>query len=59
MFRLAGLEEIDTVFALDLIRKLDKDAVFKMLDTVGSSGFSHRPNNKTNIGLGRPLKTEE
>ena len=52
-------EKIDTVFALDLIRKLDKDAVSGMLNTVQSAGFSHRPNNKTNIGLGRPLKTEE
>ena len=52
-------QKIDTVFALDLIRKLDKDAVLEMLNTVESSGFSYRPNNKTNIGLGRPLKTEE
>ena len=49
---------IDTVFALDLIRKLDKEAVAEMLNTVQASGFSHRLNNKTNIGLGRPLKTE-
>jgi Pyruvate/2-oxoacid:ferredoxin oxidoreductase delta subunit len=51
-------QNIDTVFALDLIRKLDKEAVSEMLNTVQSSGFTYRPNNKTNIGLGRPLKTE-
>lgn len=51
-------EKIQTVFALDLIRKLDEIAVSEMLKKVQSAGFQNRPNNKTNLGLGRPVKGE-
>ena len=50
--------KIDTVFSLDLICRVNPDGSIPTIDIAKAAGFSPRPNTKTNIGLGRPLKEE-
>jgi NAD-dependent dihydropyrimidine dehydrogenase PreA subunit len=47
--------EIDTVFSLDLISRLEADGSNPTLAIAREAGFVPRPNAKTNVGLGRPL----
>jgi NAD-dependent dihydropyrimidine dehydrogenase PreA subunit len=48
--------ELDTVFSLCLINRIDPDGDLPNLSIATRAGFSPRPNTKTNVGLGRPLK---
>jgi NAD-dependent dihydropyrimidine dehydrogenase PreA subunit len=47
--------QIDTVFSLDLISRLEADGVNPTLAIARQAGFTPRPNAKINVGLGRPL----
>ena len=47
--------EIDTVFALDLVSRVDKDGSTAADRVASEIGIEPAPNCKTNIGLGRPL----
>lgn len=47
--------EIDTVFSLDVITRVNDDWTIPNLDVISNSGFTARPNAKINLGLGRPL----
>jgi NAD-dependent dihydropyrimidine dehydrogenase PreA subunit len=47
---------IDTVFSLCLICRAEADQTFPVLPLAKKAGFDARPNTKTNVGLGRPLK---
>ncbi|MHB8763484.1 MAG: 4Fe-4S binding protein [Deferrisomatales bacterium] len=51
-------KRIDTVFSLDLISRVEPDGTIPVLAAAQEAGFSVRPNCKTNVGLGRPLKQE-
>ena len=59
---LAALKEvsskIDTVFSLCLISRVDDDGTIPTVAIAKDAGFELRPNTKTNVGLGRPLKQE-
>lgn len=46
---------IDTVFSLDLINRVNADGTIPALELARKAGYAPRPNNKTNLGLGRPL----
>ena len=46
--------EVDTVFSLDLISRVDPYGTIPVLTIAEEAGFSPRPNTKTNIGLGKP-----
>ena len=50
--------QIDTVFSLDLISRVDPDGNMPNLAIAEEAGFTPRPNTKTNVGLGRPLFEE-
>ncbi|MDF1593830.1 MAG: 4Fe-4S binding protein [Desulfobacterales bacterium] len=50
--------QIDTVFSLDLISRVDSDGTMPNLAIAEEAGFTPRPNTKTNVGLGRPLFKE-
>ena len=50
--------QIDTVFSLDLISRVDSDGNMPNLAIAEEVGFFPRPNTKTNVGLGRPLFEE-
>jgi hypothetical protein len=50
--------KIDTVFSLCLISLVDADGSIPTIEIAQEAGFELRPNTKTNIGLGRPLKLE-
>lgn len=50
--------QIDTVFSLDLINRVEPDGSIPVLTIAEAAGFSPRPNTKTNVGLGRPLFEE-
>jgi Pyruvate/2-oxoacid:ferredoxin oxidoreductase delta subunit len=50
--------QIDTVFSLDLINRVNEDGTIPALDLARKAGYNPRPNNKTNLGLGRPLIEE-
>jgi hypothetical protein len=50
--------QIDTVFSLDLISRVDPDGSLPVLSIAAEAGFFPRPNTKTNVGLGRPLFEE-
>lgn len=50
--------KIDTVFSVDLISRVNADGTIPNVSVAKDSGFSPRPNTKTNVGLGRPLKEE-
>jgi NAD-dependent dihydropyrimidine dehydrogenase PreA subunit len=49
---------IKTVFSLDLISRVSEDGAIPVLPIVKETGLTVRPNAKTNLGLGRPLKEE-
>ena len=51
-------ENIDTVFSLDLINRVDPDGGIPAIPIAVSAGFMVGIQNKTNLGLGRPLKEE-
>jgi Pyruvate/2-oxoacid:ferredoxin oxidoreductase delta subunit len=50
--------KIETVFSLDLISRVGLDGTVPTVAIATEAGFSPRPNTKTNVGLGRPLKEE-
>jgi NAD-dependent dihydropyrimidine dehydrogenase PreA subunit len=50
--------KIETVFSLDLISRPGADGTISTVAIAKEAGFSPRPNTKTNVGLGRPLKEE-
>ncbi|MCJ7596574.1 MAG: 4Fe-4S binding protein [Desulfobacterales bacterium] len=50
--------QIDTVFSLCLISRVYPDGSVPVASTARQAGFILRPNTKTNVGLGRPLKEE-
>jgi Pyruvate/2-oxoacid:ferredoxin oxidoreductase delta subunit len=50
--------QIDTVFSLDLISRVDADGDIPTTAVALEAGYSPRPNTKTNVGLGRPLFEE-
>lgn len=50
--------QIDTVFSLGLINRVNEDGTIPALDLARRAGYNPRPNNKTNLGLGRPLFKE-
>ena len=49
---------IDTVFSLCLTSRVDPDGSIPVEAIARQAGFSPRPNTKTNLGLGRPLKED-
>ncbi len=51
-------KQIDTVFSLDLISRVNEDGSIPVVPIAKEVGFAPRPNTKTNVGLGRPLKEE-
>ena len=46
--------QIDTVFSLDLINRVNPDGTIPVMAIAEKAGFSPRPNTKTNVGLGKP-----
>lgn len=48
-------KEIDTVFSLDVISRVDDDGRIPVLPAIKETGFQARPNAKINLGMGRPL----
>ena len=51
-------KEIDTVFSLDLISRVNPDGTIPTAAIAESAGFSPRPNAKINVGLGKPRAKE-
>jgi Pyruvate/2-oxoacid:ferredoxin oxidoreductase delta subunit len=51
-------KKIETVFSVDLISRVGADGSIPTVAIAQDAGFSPRPNTKTNVGLGRPLKEE-
>ena len=49
---------IDTVFSLDLISRVEADGNIPVISIAQSAGFFSSKNCKTNLGLGRPLVEE-
>ena len=47
---------LDTVFSLDLIACFEKPYELPKIPVLEELGLSPRPNNKINLGMGRPLK---
>ncbi len=47
---------LDTVFSLSLASRVNEDGSIPAVSIAREAGFSLRPNTKTNVGLGRPLK---
>jgi len=52
-------QEIETVFSLDLITKVNPDGSFPTDPYVKEAGLWLAPNGKTCVGLGRPLAKED
>jgi Pyruvate/2-oxoacid:ferredoxin oxidoreductase delta subunit len=50
--------EIDTVFSLCLINRVESDGSTPGVRIAEEAGFAPLPNTKTNVGLGRPLAVE-
>jgi Pyruvate/2-oxoacid:ferredoxin oxidoreductase delta subunit len=50
--------KIDTVFSVGLISRVNEDGTIPTVSIAREAGFFPRPNTKTNVGLGRPLKEE-
>ena len=50
--------QINTVFSLGLISRIDPSAKVPVADIALKAGFEIRPNGKINVGLGRPLKED-
>ncbi|MBW2146836.1 MAG: 4Fe-4S dicluster domain-containing protein [Deltaproteobacteria bacterium] len=51
--------QVESVFSLDVICRMDPDGTIPVLDTLDRLGFAYRPNAKVNMGLGRPLFQED
>ncbi len=51
--------QLDTVYSLDVICRMDPDGTIPVLKTLDRSGIAYRPNAKVNVGLGRPLFRED
>ncbi|BCV24855.1 DUF362 domain-containing protein [Gelria sp. Kuro-4] len=51
-------QEIDTVFSLDLISRLENEPTIAVAPQLEVLGITPRPNAKVNLGLGRPLKED-
>ena len=51
--------EIDTVFSLCLITRLERDGSIPAEKTMRELGIWCAPNGKNNVGLGRPLARED
>lgn len=51
-------KEIDTVFSLDVIACFDSPARMPEIGCLHKLGIELRPNNKINLGLGRPFSSE-
>jgi ferredoxin len=49
--------EVDTVFVINLISTISKDGSVPVLAALKKTGMKVSINGKTNVGLGRPLKT--
>ncbi len=47
--------QVETVFSLDVITRVDDDRQIPVLPAIERAGFHVRPNAKINVGLGRPL----
>lgn len=52
-------QEIETVFSLDLITRVNPDGSFPTAPFVKEAGLWVAPNGKTCVGLGRPLAKED
>lgn len=52
-------KDIDTVFALDLITRLNPDGSVPTAPIIMKAGLSASPNGKVNIPLGRPLAKDD
>ncbi len=50
--------QIDTVFSVCLISRVSQEGAIPTVSIAKEAGFSPRPNTKTNVGLGRPLREE-
>ncbi len=46
-------QEIDTVFSLDMIARLDENCFSPTLEVARHEGFNPAPSTKTNVGLGK------
>ncbi|MBI5966311.1 MAG: 4Fe-4S dicluster domain-containing protein [Deltaproteobacteria bacterium] len=55
----ATSSKLDTVFSLDLIRRMGEKGEIETLPIAKRAGFALRPNTKNNIGFGRPLFKED
>ena len=51
-------KEIDTVFSLDLVSRVNPDWTVPTVAYAQRAGSWVSPNGKTNVGLGRPLAKE-
>jgi NAD-dependent dihydropyrimidine dehydrogenase PreA subunit len=51
-------QELDSVFSLDLISRVEEDGSVPTADLMGRHGVPISPNGKVNVGLGRPLFQE-
>ena len=51
-------QQIDTVFSLSVAARVGEDGSIPTVAIAKRAGFTPRPNTKTNVGLGRPLKEE-
>jgi hypothetical protein len=49
-------QQIGTVFSLSVVNRVNEDGSLPVISIVKEAGFLLRPNTKTNVGLGRPLK---
>ncbi len=49
-------QQIGTVFSLSVVNRVNEDGSLPAISIVKEAGFLLRPNTKTNVGLGRPLK---
>lgn len=50
--------QVETVFSMSVISRVNKDWSIPTISIIKNAGFSPKPNTKTNIGLGRPIKEE-
>ena len=50
--------ELNTVFSLGMITRVDDDGTIPLVDTLADLGITPRPNCKVNLGMGKPLADE-
>jgi hypothetical protein len=50
--------EIDTVFSLSVVNRLEEDGTAPAVSIAAEEGFRLRPHTKTNLGLGKRLREE-